>query len=350
MSKDLVHVVHVTEAFGGGIQTAVAQYIENSPGAKHTIIARSRPGHNVGEMSQLASVELLTAGNSGLEFLARAPRMARQARPDVVHLHSSVAGVLRLHPNLRGTHIVYTPHCYAFERLDQPTYRRWLYRWFESLCGITRHTIAGVSEYEVSVARTISARASFALLPNVIPTASDVGRAVPASGRSIVLSVGRICAQKGPEVFADAYRAFQRVGGPNDVEWVWAGDGDPELRAELKSAGVTVTGWLSNATVRALLHRASLYVHTARWEGSPIAPLEASALGVPVFMQRTRTTAGLGYLTFDGPDEVGVAAVRYFSDDDYRQGLRSFERARTEKLGPEVQAASLMRIYGIGCR
>ena len=42
----------------------------------------------------------------------------RRYQPDLIHLHSSWAGLLgRLVP-LGRRKIVYTPHCYAFERRD----------------------------------------------------------------------------------------------------------------------------------------------------------------------------------------------------------------------------------------
>lgn len=347
-NSKLVHIVHVSEAFGGGIQTAIAQYVRSTPAAKHTIVARTRPGHNVGDLHELSDVQIIEVGRSIPEFLAKAPSIVNGLEGQVVHLHSSVAGVLRMHPRLRGPSVVYTPHCYAFERLDQPACRRRVFRLIERICGLMPHTIAGVSSYEVRVARSISRNAEVVLLPNVVHSRQGPRVSQVDNRMATVTTVGRICPQKGPEIFAEAYRAFREAGGSGDVRWVWIGDGDPELRSFLERAGVWVTGWQSNSTVQELLSRASMYVHTARWEGAPIAPLEASAFGVPVLMQRTRTTAGLGYLTFDGAEELGAATARFFVDQQYRKEFEAFEQERGKRLAPQLQSESLTRLYGLG--
>ncbi|GAB84235.1 putative glycosyltransferase [Gordonia rubripertincta NBRC 101908] len=345
LSSAKIHVVHVTEAFGGGIQTAIAQYVQNSPWAKHTIIARARSGHDVGELDQFSNVSFVSAGDSVAQFLANAPELVNNVRADVIHLHSSIAGALRLHPKLRCRKVIYTPHCYSFERLDQPRLRRLLYRWFERICGYIPHVVAGVSEYEVAVARRISSNARVELLPNVMPSSENVAGLLRDDETRTVATVGRICAQKGPEIFAEGYLAFKRSGGPSDVSWIWVGDGDPELRALLETAGVLVLGWQSNADVRAILRRSSLYVHTARWEGAPIAPLEASVHGVPVMMQRTRTTGSLGYLTFDSALELGGIAARYFLDEAYKGEVSVFEAERRADMDCGAQTAALSRLY-----
>ncbi|WP_413617301.1 hypothetical protein QBL07_007335 [Gordonia rubripertincta] len=94
-----------------------------------------------------------------------------------------------------------------------------------------------------------------------------------------------------------------------------------------------------------MLRRSSLYVHTARWEGAPIAPLEASVHGVPVMMQRTRTTGSLGYLTFDSALELGGIAARYFLDEAYKGEVSVFEAERRADMDCGAQTAALSRLY-----
>lgn len=341
------HVLHVSEAFGGGIQTALAQYVESSPWAEHSVVARARSGHDVGRLSGLDGVAITLFEGSILGFLNKASSMVRVARPSIVHLHSSIAGALRLHPGLTGAQIVYTPHCYAFERMDHSSFRRSVYRSFEQLCGIVPHTIAGVSVYESELGARLSLNAESVVLPNAVPSPVQLGTVRrPKSAVPRIVGVGRICPQKDPGMFAEAASLYREGTGPR-CDWVWIGDGDTEVRAQLQASGVEVTGWIPNVEAVAELASASVYVHTALWEGCPIAPLEASAYGVPVLMRSTRTTKSLGYSNFDSTAGLVSALTSLLTDDCYRTQMEHYESRRRGSMDRVEQEATLRSLYGM---
>lgn len=98
-----------------------------------------------------------------------------------------------------------------------------------------------------------------------------------------IITVGRICAQKGPEWFLQAHQHYN-----GERHWVWVGgaaENDPKgqgWQRDLLGAGVVVTGWLDQAEVFRWLQRAHVYVHCAEWEGNPMSLYEAAATGLPV--------------------------------------------------------------------
>jgi len=117
-----------------------------------------------------------------------------------------------------------------------------------------------------------------------------VPRSKKAVGDRIVLFLGRVTMQKGPEYFvAAAKKVLQKV---NDVKFVIAGAGDMLHRMieQVASLGighkVLFTGFLRGSEVDRAYERANLYVMPSVSEPFGIAPLEAIRHGVPVLLSR----------------------------------------------------------------
>ncbi|MCE5339907.1 MAG: glycosyltransferase family 4 protein [Planctomycetaceae bacterium] len=106
----------------------------------------------------------------------------------------------------------------------------------------------------------------------------------------IVLFLGRITMQKGPEYFLGAAKKVLEV--MDNVRFVMAGSGDMmkrtiELAAQLGIGGkVLFTGFLRGEDVRKVYERADLYVMPSVSEPFGIAPLEALNNDVPVLISK----------------------------------------------------------------
>lgn len=57
------------------------------------------------------------------------------------------------------------------------------------------------------------------------------------------------------------------------IEFTWIGDG--ELKSELTSDNITITGWLERSEVLKILNKNDIFILTSLWEGLPISLLEA---------------------------------------------------------------------------
>ncbi|WP_241665747.1 glycosyltransferase [Prescottella subtropica] len=335
-------VLHVSEAYGGGVQTAINRYIENSPFCSHAMFVRVRDAHDVG---QLPDVEVVRMQGSMPRFVRTARRVIRERRPRVVHLHSSFAGTLRAF-DFPDVKVVYTPHSYAFLREDVHPAVRAGYLGAEYLLSRrSGHVIAAISPHEAAAAsRLTTGRSSVSYLPNVAGDVGDGCRSVsvPAPGRTQVVTVGRISAQKDPGFLANVVRL---VDDPS-IEWTWIGDGDEPMKRELVSAGVSVTGWIPNAEVLERMSRADLYLHPARWEGAPMTLLEATALGTPVLVREVDTLRGLGFASAGvEAADVAAAVTRFAHDPDSRESVRRRAAESVTVHSAAAQRRALAHLY-----
>ncbi|VTU01961.1 glycoside hydrolase : Glycosyl transferases group 1 family protein OS=Lyngbya aestuarii BL J GN=M595_2125 PE=4 SV=1: Glycos_transf_1 [Gemmataceae bacterium] len=128
----------------------------------------------------------------------------------------------------------------------------------------------------------------------------DDGPLPPAENTRFVC-VGRLAEQKGQLLLVAAAARLAEAG--HDFELVLAGDGP--MRREVEAAvhehglegRVRITGWLSNAQVRAEMVAARAMVLPSFAEGLPVVIMEALALGRPVV---TTFVAGIPDLVRDG--------------------------------------------------
>jgi glycosyltransferase involved in cell wall biosynthesis len=153
------------------------------------------------------------------------------------------------------------------------------------------------------------------VLPNCIDLAA-LPRPLPPEGReALILFVGRLVADKGPDTFvaacATALRALPgwraemigadrfRAGGA-DTRFIGA------LRPQAEAAGVRMLGYRPHGAVLAAMARAAILVVPSRWqEPFGLTALEAMASG-----------AALVCSPRGGLPEVGGAAVCYADPDD----------------------------------
>lgn len=137
------------------------------------------------------------------------------------------------------------------------------------------------------VSLTEADRPRFAALnprTEVIANASSLWAEAPAAvGQPVVLAVGRHVAQKGLDLLLQAWPAvLAQVPG---ARLVIAGDGPltATLQAEAAALGIAASvAWQPpTREIEALYRSAAVFVLPSRYEGLPLALLEAQALGLP---------------------------------------------------------------------
>lgn len=225
-------------------------------------------------------------------------RLLRELRPDIVHTHSSKAGILgRAAAEKAGIPAVHTVHGAAFH-YGQPAlaYRAYVAaeKWAAKR---TAHFIsvadAMTDEY---VAAGVAPREKFSTIysgfdvePFLNPPRprEEVRKELGLRDDEIVVGkVGRLFHLKGHEFVIAA--APEIVAARPDVRFLFVGDGI--LRAEyerrITALGLTdrfvLTGLVPPERIPELLHAMDIVVHTSQWEGLARVLPQALIAGKPV--------------------------------------------------------------------
>lgn len=210
-------------------------------------------------------------------------KVVGEIHPDLIHLHSTKAGILgRWAINCNKHKVLYSPHAYSFLMMNCSSYKRNIYRWIERLSDkkgcFTVTDIEG--EFEASKQVTKNA----ICIPNGIdPMELDelIRQAEQIKvdrQRTIICMLGKVVHQKNPELFNDIAKEFP------DIDFVWIGAGP--LEAKLDSPNVEITGWLTRVQATARIIESDIFLFPSAWESLSIALMEAMYIGKPCIVSR----------------------------------------------------------------
>ncbi|MCD6394795.1 MAG: glycosyltransferase family 4 protein, partial [Planctomycetes bacterium] len=169
----------------------------------------------------------------------------------------------------------------------------------------------------------------------------------------IVLFLGRVTMQKGPEYFLRAARKV--VDKMKNVRFVMAGSGDLITRcvqevADLKLGKyVTFTGFLRGADVDKVFRMADLYVMPSVSEPFGIAPLEALSHNVPVIISKqsgvSEVLTHALKVDFWDIDEMANKILAVLKHPPLQKTLRQHGRFELRKFSWRDSAERLRHIY-----
>lgn len=197
-------------------------------------------------------------------------KIAKEIKPDIIHLHSSKAGALgRFAFSGKRVPLFYTPHGYSFLMQNSSEAKRKIYKGIEIVCGKRNCTTISCSKGEHSESLKLNKQAVYVNnginMEQLQKLMDEVGNA--EQHPFTVFTLGRICYQKNPALFNKIALAMP------DVRFLWIGDG--ELRSELTAPNITITGWTERKEALKYSASGDVFVLTSLWEGLPISLLEA---------------------------------------------------------------------------
>lgn len=276
-------------------------------------------------------------------------RLVRRVRPDVVHLHSTFAGLVGALAVPRRVPRIYTPHGYSISRTSEGLAARTAYRAVEWGIAHRVDLVGAVSRSEAAQAAELVRAPRVGVVANGLPEL-DPGRLpdVAARPRPLVAALGRIGPAPRPEAAARILSAVVAQTGV-DVAWIGGGgtgEDEPGLKA-LNDAGVPVTGWLTADAARDALAGATALLHWSAWDAQPLAVLEAMARDVVVVasdLSANRELLGDEQVCATEEQAVSLLAA-VVADDGLRDRFLDSQRRRREHYGADRMASDWLAVY-----
>lgn len=274
-------IMHIAEAFGGGILTFLANLANQQADHYNVIIVHGiRPETHPNYKDFFdPRIKLIKSQNfcqqinplSELKSVKELRGLIKEYRPDVIHMHSSQAGVLgKIAAKGYRCNKIYSPHGFSFLRKDVSHWKQWIFMSIEQLFAHTSCVMVASSSSEFRVAQKLTQKSI--LIKNGINSNSlkpyenvKVQNDIPVVGM-----VGRAMAQKNPSMFNAIAEKM-----PN-VHFEWIGDG--VLRDQLKAPNIHIVGWGPREEALDYVSKCDIYIMTSLWEGMPLSLLEAMYL------------------------------------------------------------------------
>jgi glycosyltransferase involved in cell wall biosynthesis len=221
-------------------------------------------------------------------------RLIRKVKPDVVHCHSSKAGVVgRLAAKVSGVkRIYYTPHAYAMQNPENQTSKYLLYLSIERFLArfATTNTInVSLGEKHFAVKHKIQKPDHFRVIYNALgPQRTNHPAKVSfeyiPEGVFVVGCIARLFEQKNPVEFLTIARDICQKR--NDVYFIWVGTGELLDNAKSLSETYGISDRVffvgHQVNIQAYLEKFDIFLSTALYEGLPYTLIESMQAKCPI--------------------------------------------------------------------
>lgn len=331
-------ILHICETIKGGVATYLNTFDVLCGGETDNIYLV--PQHHADQLKVEGRIETFPATGRGAGTVAAlcrsALRTARTEKPDILFFQSSFSLIamawLRLH-RVPGKY-VYCPHGWALIRYtEQPLKRR--------IAAAIEGRLVGLSDLVIDVSKNSRAltkmhryRGNHVVVENALSDLDHEPSQTPyrqvAGDKINLLYVGRFDRAKGLDLLLDAFRlAVQRnpalqlhVVGASAIE---VGGVPPATAPHIE-----FHSWVPLQEVAAFHRFADLVVIPSRWEGLPMALIEALRAGTPVMVSQR---SGLPELI--EPKRSGYAVK--LTVEHFAENLASLDRAELARMRPAAR-------------
>ena len=373
MKRKVFHIITKLEL--GGAQKVTLMTLERLPRDRYELGLITGPeGILVGWANQIPDLTRFWIPNFVREVrpiqdsitLLKLWRLFRRERPDIVHTHSSKAGILgRLAARLAGVPVIFhTYHGFGFNDF-QPRLIKTLYIWLERITGrVTNQTVivsyANAKRAEDSgIVRNndwILCRDAISLeqFMQPGPRRTKLREWNVPENRVVAGMVACFKQQKSPLDFVEV--AARVLKETDRVHFIMAGDGElrPAIEARIRDLGIsshiTLLGWQKD--MPEVYRNLDVVVLTSLWEGLPCVFSEAMAAGLPIVATQVDGAREAiidgdnGFL--HGPHDVeGMAksVLKLVENPALREAMGSRGKSRVSEFDIDTSVRALESAY-----
>ena len=322
----------ITQAEMGGAQRAVFELAAGLKDRYEIVVAAGEPAGSDELVSRCesAGIRIVRLGHlhrairprQDIRAVFELRAMIRNERPDIVHAHSSKAGIISslacCTPHHARCTLIYTAHGWVFQEPLSPL-RRLLYLWMEKIAARERKATIVLSESEkkIALANHLGSNASLVVIPNGVScppkmfdrdrARAEISRLIPIDSSTRLLgAVANLYPAKGLDTLVAAAGIVYDLYP--DVHFIIAGEGperkkiEREIRSRNLDEIVRLIGKISDPGQ--FLPAFDIFVLSSRKEGLPFALLDAAAAGLPIVATRV---GGIPEVLRDETDALLVA-------------------------------------------
>lgn len=284
-------ILHVAETIKGGVATVLRYLATSQSSSVHNSVHCLVPAEHAGELRCPGHAVVHSFQRTGRNLGSLASLAGRffvivlRERPDVVHVHSTFAGVICrlvlffLRP-LHRPQVIYCPHGWSFI-MDVRGWRRAAYVCIERVLLRVTDTAICVSRFEKEAAIKVGLRGEkLRVVYNGVPRSDDL---VPMDrnneGDKVrLLYIGRLDYAKGFDLLIEAMRCLP----PDRFHLTVVGEAVEKKAERAPCPNVTYVGWLASDEVQAHIAASDVLVVPSRWESFCLVAAEAQVSGLAV--------------------------------------------------------------------
>lgn len=311
----------------------------------HVAAPRQRPFfEKYGQLVSPAKVHPIPARSVGPRALMAALHTLRSVRPAIVHTHGKAAGMLfRPLCAVMGIEMVHTYHGLHLDEYSR--IGKHLYLRLERLLARASKVCVAVSEDERAALQGVGLASKVQVILNGVeigdqPADADIGSPIR------LVSAGRQTFQKDPAGLIDAMAAVQNA----HLTMLGGGDMADEVEERVSTApNVEFVGEVANPL--AMYDEFDAYISNSRWEGMPLAVLEALGRGLPCILsdvvghrQLAERAPGAVYV-FERSSSQGIRDALEEISGDYATARRNARGAAELIFSSKRMAGETIEVY-----
>lgn len=345
-------VLHIAETVKGGVATVLDQLLLDKRVESFCLIpdehdseitnkknyqSYKRTGRNI--------VSLFNLAKSFITYF-------RFVKPDIIHIHSSFAGIICRFILLffkEKPKIIYCPHAFSF-LMDVSTFKKNIYIFIEKLFLINTDIIICTSDYErnIAIRNGFPSQKLITIYNSVQAPIEDVYKDKLNLDRKIqILFVGRLDYQKGVDILA-------KIVEKTSTNFEFTAVGDSVVNRKHKSllpSNVNQVGWVTRKELAYYYSSTDLVIMPSRWESFGLVAVEANSYGKPTIATNTSSLPEIikhninGFLFEKDNIDEAVSILNKLSKNELIEMESSCIDSYEKRFSTEVMLDNVFLIY-----
>ena len=373
MKSKVIHVITKLEL--GGAQKVTLMTLERLPRDRYELGLVTGPdGLLVDWATRIEGLEPVWMPSlirevrpiQDLKALFSMLRLFRSEKPQIVHTHSSKAGILgRWAARLAGVPFIFhTAHGFGFHDFQRPLVKR-VYVWLERVTSkiTTKLVVVSYANAEKGERNGVFQRGDWILCRDAIsvtefmqpgPRRQKLSEWGIPNDKLVVGMIACLKPQKSPIDFVDVAARVLKENA--QAHFVLAGDGElrPQVESRIEEHGIgshfTLLGWQTD--MPEVYRNLDIVVLTSLWEGLPCVFSEAMAGDLPIVATnvdgaREAIVDGENGFLHEPHDVEGMAksVLKLLQDPRLRQTMGNRGKSRVMEFDISTSVANLESAY-----